>query len=128
MSQMYDADPRKNGDVVHEDIGLCSLNRDRGGLGNQYLAIWFGFAGQAGLAANRIGRLPQAAPEKAFTYAARQIFDARDSARMKDQKTLKAAGDFLAQTPFGVAVSTATIWSVFNMNMASMAGLRAATS
>ena len=43
-------------------------------------------------------------PEKTFTYAARQLFDGRDSAKMKDQKTLNDAGDFLAQTQFGVAV------------------------
>ncbi|MFZ1938195.1 MAG: OmpA family protein, partial [Terracidiphilus sp.] len=48
--------------------------------------------------------LPQATPEKTFTYAAKQLFDSRDSAKMKDSKTLKPAGDFLAQAQFGVAV------------------------
>ena len=37
-------------------------------------------------------------------FAAKQLFDGRDSAKMKDQKALKDAGDFLAQTQFGVAV------------------------
>jgi phospholipid/cholesterol/gamma-HCH transport system substrate-binding protein len=74
---------------------------------NFFLSGYFkkrGYEDSAGLAANKIGGLPQAAPEKTFTYAARQLFDGRDSAKMKDQKTLKDAGDFLAQTQFGVAV------------------------
>jgi phospholipid/cholesterol/gamma-HCH transport system substrate-binding protein len=74
---------------------------------NFFLSGYFkkrGYEDSADLAANRIKALPQATPEKTFTYTAREIFDGRDSAKMKDQKTLKAAGDFLAQTPFGVAV------------------------
>jgi hypothetical protein len=41
---------------------------------------------------------------KTFTYAGKQLFGDRDSAKMKDEKALKDAGDFLAQTQFGVAV------------------------
>jgi phospholipid/cholesterol/gamma-HCH transport system substrate-binding protein len=63
-----------------------------------------GYEDSAALAANRIGSLPGATPEKTFTYTARQLFGGRDSARMKDQKMLRAAGDFLAQSQFGVAV------------------------
>ena len=33
----------------------------------------------------------KATPEKTFTYAAMQLFDGHDSAKMKDQKSLKAA-------------------------------------
>jgi phospholipid/cholesterol/gamma-HCH transport system substrate-binding protein len=74
---------------------------------NFFLSGYFkkrGYEDSADLAANKIGGLPQSTPEKTFTYAARQLFDSRDSAKMKDQKTLKDAGDFLAQTQFGVAV------------------------
>jgi phospholipid/cholesterol/gamma-HCH transport system substrate-binding protein len=74
---------------------------------NFFLSGYFkkrGYEDSADLAANRIGALPQATPEKTFTFPAKEIFDARDSARMKDQKILKEAGDFLAQTQFGVAV------------------------
>jgi hypothetical protein len=63
-----------------------------------------GYEDSASLVTNRIAELPQSTPEKTFTYAGKQIFDDRDSAKMKDEKTLKDAGDFLAQTPFGVAV------------------------
>jgi phospholipid/cholesterol/gamma-HCH transport system substrate-binding protein len=74
---------------------------------NFFLSGYFkkrGYEDSADLTANKISGLPQATPEKTFTYAAKQLFDGRDSAKMKGQKTLKAAGDFLAQTQFGVAV------------------------
>jgi phospholipid/cholesterol/gamma-HCH transport system substrate-binding protein len=74
---------------------------------NFFLSGYFkkrGYEDSADLSANRIAELPQATPQKAFTYTARQLFDNRDSAKMKDQKTLKDAGDFLAQAQFGVAV------------------------
>ena len=56
---------------------------------NFFLSGYFkkrGYEDSADLAANRIGGLPQATPEKTFTYAAKQLFDGRDSAKMKDQK------------------------------------------
>jgi len=74
---------------------------------NFFLSGYFkkrGYQDPSELAANRIPGLPKATPEKTFTYAAKQLFDGRDSAKMKNQKSLKAAGDFLAQTQFGVAV------------------------
>ena len=74
---------------------------------NFFLSGYFkkrGYQDAAELAANSIARLPQATPEKTFTFAARQLFDGRDSVKMKDQKTLKEAGNFLAQAQFGVAV------------------------
>jgi phospholipid/cholesterol/gamma-HCH transport system substrate-binding protein len=74
---------------------------------NFFLSGYFkkrGYEDSAGLAANKISQLPQGTPLKAFTYTAKQLFDGRDTAKLKDQKSLKAAGDFLAQNPFGVAV------------------------
>jgi phospholipid/cholesterol/gamma-HCH transport system substrate-binding protein len=74
---------------------------------NFFLSGYFkkrGYEDSAGLAANKIASLPQGTPLKSFTYTAKQLFDSRDTAKLKDQKSLKAAGDFLAQNPFGVAV------------------------
>jgi phospholipid/cholesterol/gamma-HCH transport system substrate-binding protein len=74
---------------------------------NFFLSGYFkkrGYEDAADLAANRIAGLPTTTPQRAFTFTAKQLFDGRDSAKMKNQKTLKAAGDFLAQTQFGVAV------------------------
>jgi hypothetical protein len=41
---------------------------------------------------------------KAFTYTASQLFDTRDSAKLKNQKSLNASGEFLAENQFGFAV------------------------
>jgi len=74
---------------------------------NFFLSGYFkkrGYEDSADLASNKIAGLPQGTPLKAFTYTAKQLFDSRDSAKLKDQKSLKDAGDFLAQNPFGVAV------------------------
>jgi outer membrane protein OmpA-like peptidoglycan-associated protein len=74
---------------------------------NFFLSGYFkkrGYEDSSDLAANQISGVPQGTPEKTFTFSAKQLFDGRDSAKMKDQKTLKAAGDYLAQTQFGVAV------------------------
>jgi len=74
---------------------------------NFFLSGYFkkrGYEDSSDLAANKISGLPQGTPIKIFAYTARQLFDGRASAKMTDQKTLKAAGDFLAQTQFGLAV------------------------
>jgi hypothetical protein len=57
---------------------------------NFFLSGYFkkrGYEDSAGLAANKIAELPQGTPLKAFTYTAKQLFDARDSAKLKDQKS-----------------------------------------
>ncbi|HKN20051.1 MAG TPA: MlaD family protein [Terracidiphilus sp.] len=74
---------------------------------NFFLSGYFkkrGYEDSSDLAANKISGLPQSTPVKIFAYTARQLFDGRASAKMTDRKTLKAAGDFLAQTQFGLAV------------------------
>ena len=74
---------------------------------NFFLSGYFkkrGYEDSADLAANKIGELPQGTPEKGFTYAATLLFDGRGSAKLKNQRSLKAAGDFLAQNRFGIAV------------------------
>jgi len=68
-----------------------------------------GYEDSADLTANRIAQLPQGTPLKAFSFSAKEIFDTRDSAKLKNQRTLNAAGAFLAQNPFGVAVVVASV-------------------
>ena len=63
-----------------------------------------GYEDEAELAANGISALPQGAPVKTFTIPAKQLFDGRDSAKLKNQKSLDAGGEFLAANQFGVAV------------------------
>jgi outer membrane protein OmpA-like peptidoglycan-associated protein len=63
-----------------------------------------GYEDSADLEANSVGGLPPGTPQKAFTFTARQLFDKADSAKLKNEKTLNAVGEFLAQNPFGFAV------------------------
>ncbi|MGA3104102.1 MAG: MlaD family protein [Terriglobales bacterium] len=63
-----------------------------------------GYEDSAELAKDEIERLPQGTPTKEFTYSGKQLFDKQGSAKLKNQKSLKAAGDFLADNQFAVAV------------------------
>ena len=45
---------------------------------------------------------------KVFTYTVKELFDGRDSAKLKNQKSLNAGGEFLAQNQFGFAVVVAS--------------------
>jgi outer membrane protein OmpA-like peptidoglycan-associated protein len=60
------------------------------------------------LAKNEIERLPQGAPTKEFTFSTKQLFDKQDSAKLKNQKSLNAGGEFLANNQFGFAVVVAS--------------------
>ena len=94
--------------MLQAQIGVTDFQENMEALKhNFFLSGYFkkrGYEDSSELAANKISGLPQATPEKTFTFSAKQIFAGRDSAEMKNQKTLKAAGDFLAQTQFGIAV------------------------
>jgi outer membrane protein OmpA-like peptidoglycan-associated protein len=67
-----------------------------------------GYEDSAELAQNAIERLPQGAATKEFTYSAKQLFDKQDSAKLKNQKSLNAGGEFLANNQFGFAVIVAS--------------------
>ena len=94
--------------MVLAQAGVTDFQENMEALKHNFLLSGYfkkrGYEDSASLAANKIAELPRSTPEKTFTYSAKQIFDDRDSAKMKDEKTLKDAGDFLAQAPFGVAV------------------------
>ena len=66
-----------------------------------------GYENSAELTKDEIVRLPQSTPLKTFTYEAKQLFGKVDTAKLKNQKSLDAAGDFLTDTDFGVAVVVA---------------------
>jgi outer membrane protein OmpA-like peptidoglycan-associated protein len=63
-----------------------------------------GYQDSAELAKNEIERLPPGTPIKEFTYSSKQLFDKQDSAKLKNQKSLTAGGEFLANNQFAFAV------------------------
>jgi outer membrane protein OmpA-like peptidoglycan-associated protein len=100
-------------DTLHETMlqaqtGVTDFQENMEALKhNFFLSGYFkkrGYEDSGGLAANRIGVLPLGTPLKAFTYTASQLFDTRDSAKLKNQKSLNASGEFLAENQFGFAV------------------------
>jgi phospholipid/cholesterol/gamma-HCH transport system substrate-binding protein len=94
--------------MLQAQTGVTDFQENMEALKHNFLLSGYfkkrGYDDSGDLTANRIASLPSGAPQKTFTFPAKQLFDSRDSAKLKDQKSLKAAGDFLAQNPFGYAV------------------------
>ena len=63
-----------------------------------------GYEDSAEMGKNEIERMPQGTPIKEFTYSSKQLFDKQDSAKLKNQKSLYAGGEFLANNQFEFAV------------------------
>jgi phospholipid/cholesterol/gamma-HCH transport system substrate-binding protein len=63
-----------------------------------------GYEDSAELARYEIEGLPQSKPIKEFTYSAKQLFEKQNSAKLKNQKSLKAGGEFLADNQYSFAV------------------------
>jgi phospholipid/cholesterol/gamma-HCH transport system substrate-binding protein len=79
-----------------------------------------GYEDSADLGKDEIEGLPQGAATKEFTLQAKDLFDKQDSAKLKGQKALKEAGEYLAGNEFGVAVievSTGTTGSADTAQM-----------
>jgi phospholipid/cholesterol/gamma-HCH transport system substrate-binding protein len=98
--------------MVRAQAGVTDFQENMEALKHNFLLSGYfkkrGYEDSSELGANRIGGLPQGTPMKAFTYTAKELFDGRDSAKLKNQKSLKAGGEFLAQNQFGFAVVVAS--------------------
>ncbi len=98
--------------MLQAQTGVTDFQENMEALKHNFLLSGYfkkrGYEDEAELSANRIAGLPQAAPIKTFTYTAEQLFDKRDSAKLKHEKALNEAGKFLADNEFGVAVVIAS--------------------
>ncbi len=94
--------------MLQAQTGVTDFQENMEALKHNFLLRGYfkkrGYEDSGDLEANRIGGLPQGAPLKSFTYSAKQLFDSRDSAELKNQKSLNAGGQFLAENQFGFAV------------------------
>ena len=94
--------------MLQAQTGVVDFQENMEALKHNFLLSGYfkkrGYVDSGDLEANKIAALPTDAPLKAFMYTAKQLFDGRDSAKMKGQKALKAAGEYLAQNQFGFAV------------------------
>ncbi|MGA2890041.1 MAG: MlaD family protein [Terracidiphilus sp.] len=98
--------------MIQAQTGVTDFQENMEALKHNFLLNGYfkkrGYDDSAELGANRIGGLPQGAPAKSFSFAAKQLFDGRNSAKLRDQKSLNAGGEFLAHNQFGFAVVVAS--------------------
>jgi phospholipid/cholesterol/gamma-HCH transport system substrate-binding protein len=98
--------------MVHAQAGVTDFQENMEAMKHNFLLRGYfksrGYVDSGELAKNEIDRLPQGTPTKEFTYPAKELFDKQDSAKLKNQKSLNAGGEFLANNQFGVAVIVAS--------------------
>jgi len=94
--------------VTHAQAGVAAFQENMEAMKQNVLLRGYfrkrGYESSSELTKNEIMELPQAPPLKTFTFESKQLFDNVDTAKPKNQKSLRAAGQFLADTEFGVAV------------------------
>jgi len=94
--------------VNHAQVGVAAFQENMEAMKQNVLLRGYfkrrGYEDPSQLVKNEIIELPQAAPLKTFTFESKQLFDNVDTAKPRNQKSLRAAGQFLADTEFGVAV------------------------
>src|SRR5580658_1051062 len=101
-----------NATMLQAKAGVTDFQENMEAMKHNFLLRGYfknrGYEDSDELAKNEIERLPQGAPIKEFTYSTKQLFDKQDSAKLKNQKSLNAGGEFLANNQFGFAVVVAS--------------------
>jgi phospholipid/cholesterol/gamma-HCH transport system substrate-binding protein len=94
--------------VTHAQAGVTDFQENMEAMKQNFLVRGYfkkrGYENSADLVKYEIPALPQTTPLKTFTFDSKQLFDKADGAKPKNQKSLRAAGQFLADTEFGIAV------------------------
>ena len=94
--------------VIKAQAGVGDFQENMEALKSNFLLRGYfknrGYDDPADLLKNQIAALPPGEPLKAFTFDCKQLFDKMDNAKPKNQKSLRAAGQFLADNEFGIAV------------------------
>src|ERR1700682_460797 len=94
--------------VNHAQAGVAAFQENMEAMKQNFLLRGYfknrGYENSSELVKNEIPQLPQTAPLKTFTFESNQLFDKVDTAKAKNQKSVRAAGQFLADTEVGVAV------------------------
>jgi outer membrane protein OmpA-like peptidoglycan-associated protein len=94
--------------MLQAQTGVTDFQENMEALKHNFLLSGYfrkrGYEDSASLSANKISGLPPGMPLKTFTYTAKQLFGARDSAKLINQKSLNVGGEYLAANQFGLAV------------------------
>jgi phospholipid/cholesterol/gamma-HCH transport system substrate-binding protein len=94
--------------MLQAQVGVTDFQENMEALKhNFFLSGYFkkrGYNDSADLTANNISELPLNDADKSFAFGAKQLFESHDSAKLKNQKSLAAAGEYLARNQFAFAV------------------------
>src|ERR1700676_209031 len=94
--------------VIKAQAGVTDFQEDMEALKKNFLLRGYfknrGYENSSDLAKNEIPHLPRAEPLKPSIFQPQRLFDKVDTAKPKIQKSVRAAGQFLADNEFGVAV------------------------
>src|ERR1700731_161982 len=94
--------------VTHAQAGVAAFQENMEAMKQNVLLRGYfkkrGYENSSELAKNEIMELPHTSPLRKFTFESKLLFDSVDTAKPKNQKSLRAAGQFLADKEFGVAV------------------------
>jgi phospholipid/cholesterol/gamma-HCH transport system substrate-binding protein len=98
--------------MVQAQAGVTDFQENMDALKHNFFVRGYfknrGYDDAAELVKYEIERLPLATPMKEFSYPGKQLFDKHNSAKLKNQKSLNSAGEFLASNEFGFAVVVAS--------------------
>jgi len=94
--------------VTKAQAGVTDFQEDMEALKKNFLLRGYfknrGYENSADLVKYEVPNLPKQESLKTFTYDPKQLFDKIDTAKPRNQKSLRPAGQFLADNEFGVAV------------------------
>ena len=95
------------------NAGATALNEDMEALKHNFLLRGFfknrGYEDASDLTKNAISHLPPGEPTKTFDVDGREIFAKPNEAKLKNEKALKEAGDYLQANKFGLAVVVVSV-------------------
>jgi len=108
VKNLNDTAATAKGTVASAQVGVKDFQDNMEALKHNFLLRGYfknrGYEDSADLGKDEIVGLPQGTAVKEFTLQAKDLFDKRDSAKLKGQKRLNDAGQYLASQDFGVAV------------------------
>jgi len=88
--------------------GIAAFRDDMEALQHNFLLRGFfekrGYNDTSELTKHAVSRLPAQEPAKEFDYESKEIFDKPDNAKLNNKKPLDAAGKYLEENPFGLAI------------------------
>jgi len=99
-----------NNSAMYQNVNAAAaaFQEDAEALKHNFLLRGFfkkrGYSDSTDLMKNSISQLPDEPISKRFVFDAGKIFDSAGSAKLKSEKTLNEAGQFLQTHPFGLAV------------------------